>query len=118
MLGRDTPDWRLKHVCPACTYKIKDEAPLLYSMLYTMDGNDSLKRVLKRSPTQFDSEAIRPSSELPSSRKVTGDRYLTREYVDKWAKGVVQDMLGELDVVGTGRAPFLIFSLLSYLRHV
>lgn len=98
-LGRDSPDWRLKHAFPTCTYKIKDEAPLLYSMLYTMDGNDSLKRVLKRSATNGDSEALGPSSELPNTRKVTGDRYMTREDVDRWANGVVQDMMGELDVV-------------------
>jgi hypothetical protein len=96
ILQRDTPDWRLKHACPACTYKLRDEAPLLYSMLYAIDGNDSLKRILRRSPSEDDdSSTPGPSSELPNSRKVSGDRYLSREYVDKWAKDVLQDMMGD-----------------------
>jgi len=99
-LGRDSPDWRLKHACPACTYKLKDEAPLLFKMLYTVDGNDSLKRVLKREATEDDNDKIGPSSELPTSQKVHGDYYLSREYVDKWIDGVVQEMMGdEADIV-------------------
>ncbi|KAG6862274.1 hypothetical protein C0991_011533, partial [Blastosporella zonata] len=47
-LKRDTPQWRLRHACPACTYKLEDEDPLAFNMLFTMDGNDSLKRVICR----------------------------------------------------------------------
>ncbi|KAJ7811116.1 hypothetical protein B0H13DRAFT_2243338 [Mycena leptocephala] len=43
-LGRDAPDWRLKNGCPACTYKLEGEMKLIFEMLVTMDGNDSLKR--------------------------------------------------------------------------
>jgi len=94
-LGRDSPDWRLRHACPACTYKLKNEQPLIFKMLYTMDGNDSLRRILRRSGSQDDDGALGPSSELPSSRSVPGDRYLSREDVDRWADGVLQDMMGE-----------------------
>jgi hypothetical protein len=68
-------------------------------MLYTMDGNDSLKRVLRRTQVDGDDGApvLGPSSELPSTRIISNDRYLTREYIDKWAKGVVQEMLGDID---------------------
>jgi hypothetical protein len=45
-LGRNSPDWRLRHACPACTYKLKNENSLLFSLLFTMDGNDSLKQIL------------------------------------------------------------------------
>jgi hypothetical protein len=66
-------------------------------MLYTKDGNDSLKRIIRRSaPQDDDSNTPGPSSELPSSRKVPGDRYLPREYVDKWAKDVLQEMMGDV----------------------
>ncbi|KAG9090732.1 hypothetical protein FS749_000325 [Ceratobasidium sp. UAMH 11750] len=44
-MGRDDPDWRLKNVCMPCTYRLEDEPPMQYSMLVTMDGNDSLKHV-------------------------------------------------------------------------
>ncbi|KAG1872000.1 hypothetical protein C8R48DRAFT_670407 [Suillus tomentosus] len=52
-LRRGDPHWRLKHACPACTYKLQGEVPMKFSLLYAMDGNDSLKRVLKKS-TQDD----------------------------------------------------------------
>jgi len=100
-LNRDSPDWRLRHACPACTYKLKDEAPLVFKMLYTIDGNDSLKRVLRREVLEEDDdENVGPSSELPSTQKVDGDYYLSREEVDKWVDGVVQEMMGdETDIV-------------------
>ncbi|KAJ7785440.1 hypothetical protein B0H14DRAFT_3095663 [Mycena olivaceomarginata] len=40
--------WRMKHACPACMYKLEGEDALIFAMLTTMDGNDSLKRVLRR----------------------------------------------------------------------
>ncbi|KAI6015478.1 hypothetical protein BKA83DRAFT_4465568 [Pisolithus microcarpus] len=47
-LQRDQPDWRLKHCCPACTYKLQDELAMQFKMLFAQDGNDSLKRVATR----------------------------------------------------------------------
>ncbi|KAG8733227.1 hypothetical protein FRC10_000340 [Ceratobasidium sp. 414] len=44
-MGRDDPNWRLKNACMACTYRLENEPPMLYSMLVTMDGNDSLKHI-------------------------------------------------------------------------
>jgi len=64
-------------------------------MLYAMDGNDSLWRILRRSSSQDDDGTLGPSSELPSSRSVPGDRYLSREDVDRWADGVLQGMMDE-----------------------
>jgi hypothetical protein len=62
-----------------------------------MDGNDSLKRIIWRSVSQDkDSSTPGPSSELPSNRKVYGDQYLPREYVDKWAKDILQEMMGDI----------------------
>ena len=69
-------------------------------MLYTVDGNDSLRRILRRSQID-DDETLGDSSELPGTFKIPGDRYLSREYVDTWADGVLQEMLGDdLDPVG------------------
>lgn len=48
MLERDLPNWRLRNACPACTYKLEDKPTLTFDMLVTMDGNDSLKRVIRR----------------------------------------------------------------------
>ncbi|KAJ7664162.1 hypothetical protein B0H17DRAFT_1162819 [Mycena rosella] len=51
-LGRDAPDWRLKNCCPSCTYKLEGEAKLIFEMLGTGDGNDSLKRILRKEQVQ------------------------------------------------------------------
>ncbi|KAG2126906.1 hypothetical protein DEU56DRAFT_958995 [Suillus clintonianus] len=82
-LRRDSPDWRLKHACPACTYTLTDEPQLTFSLLYAMDGNDSLKRVLRRSLDTDDS--LSTSSELPTGQQLASDRYLSRTFVDQFA---------------------------------
>lgn len=38
---------KFQHACPSCTYKTANEPQLKYSMLACMDGNESLKRVLR-----------------------------------------------------------------------
>ncbi|KAF8218429.1 hypothetical protein L208DRAFT_1045970, partial [Tricholoma matsutake] len=45
-LQHDTPYWHLQHACPTCFYKLEDEQELIFKMLITMDGNDSLKHIL------------------------------------------------------------------------
>lgn len=70
-------------------------------MLVTMDGNDSLKRILRRHPvaTPVEGEAVPEgpqvgdSRELPDSRKVGGEYLLSREKVDKWAKTALEELL-------------------------
>ncbi|KAG1888972.1 uncharacterized protein F5891DRAFT_1216814 [Suillus fuscotomentosus] len=86
-LRRDSPDWRLKHVCPACTYELVDEEDLTFKLLYAMDGNDSLKRVLRRS-LDHDGESLGPSSELPTGQQLTSDRYLPRTFVNQFASDI------------------------------
>ncbi|KAJ6479843.1 hypothetical protein C8R45DRAFT_1054447 [Mycena sanguinolenta] len=94
-LGRDSPKWRLKHACPACTYKLEGEEELIFSMLTTMDGNDSLKRALKRSKTDGSEEepTLGPPKEREDSRDGGEDYFLSREKVDKWAKDRVAEIL-------------------------
>ncbi|KAJ7306958.1 hypothetical protein DFH08DRAFT_918538 [Mycena albidolilacea] len=85
-LGRNTPNWRLKHTCPACMYKLEGEDELIFSMLFNMDGNDSLKRVLKRLKTDGSEEepTAGPSIERDDSRDGGEDYFLRQEQVDQW----------------------------------
>ena len=103
-LARDSETWRLRNVCPACTYWLLDEEDLIFKMLVTMDGNDSLKRILRRETVEapMDEEAGPPtvgqSMERPDSRKVGGNYYLTREVVDRWAKErIAQEVANALE---------------------
>ncbi|KAF9046183.1 hypothetical protein BJ165DRAFT_1345868, partial [Panaeolus papilionaceus] len=87
-LQRDTPDWRLRNACIACTYRLKDEKHLRFKMLYTVDGNDSLKRIARREtaaeydPEKSDHPVLGASSESIDSRRVGQGLHLTREEVD------------------------------------
>ncbi|KAJ7838459.1 hypothetical protein B0H14DRAFT_3087059 [Mycena olivaceomarginata] len=87
-LGRNTPNWRLKHTCPACMYKLEGEDELIFSMLFNMDGNDSLKRVLKCLKTDGSEEepTAGPSIERDDSRDGGEDYFLRRERVDRWVR--------------------------------
>ncbi|EIW82713.1 hypothetical protein CONPUDRAFT_163795 [Coniophora puteana RWD-64-598 SS2] len=105
VLERDKPDWRLKHVCPACTYNLQDEKKLRFDILYTMDGNDSLKRIYRRSSGEDNGADadICPSAanDLPTAFQLHDDRYIPREIVDKWAvrngRDLVTDESAEVD---------------------
>ena len=106
-LQRDQPDWRIQNACPACTYKLEGEPKLIFSMLYTFDGNDSLKRILRRAtPVPGDMEsggtaepAVGLTSERIDSRQGGGDYFLSREKVDRWAKTVLEELLAEEEVI-------------------
>ena len=89
-LKRDSPDWRLRHACPPCTYILEDEPKLQFNMLYTVDGNDSLKRIIRRETTGIaDSTTTVPilgnSSESTDMRRAGNGLYLTNEQVDQWS---------------------------------
>jgi hypothetical protein len=77
---------------------------MIYTMLVTMDGNDSLKHVICKnvfeSPENEDGETTTVIKEALDTRKVVGDYYLDRETVDKWAKDRVMDVIqdGGVDV--------------------
>jgi hypothetical protein len=89
-LGRDAPDWRLKNGCPACTYKLEGEMKLIFDMLVTMDGNNSLKRVLTKEKGSEDENggARRGGTERPDPRTADagGTYFLSREKVDRFTK--------------------------------
>ncbi|KAG6826205.1 hypothetical protein H0H92_000724 [Tricholoma furcatifolium] len=96
-LGRNLPKWRLKNACPSCTYKLEGEGDLIFKMLFTMDGNDSLKRLRCAAKLNANDDTSTPrlpeSKARSDSRTVGGDRYLTREEVDLWAKAALEEVL-------------------------
>ncbi|KAF5341224.1 hypothetical protein D9611_005927 [Ephemerocybe angulata] len=100
-LKRDSPNWRLKNACPACTYRLEGEPKLVYAMLVTMDGNDSLKRVARRLGLLGDAEEgedtrVGPSRNVEDKRSVSSTYYLTRAQVDAGpANGLADDGNGE-----------------------
>ncbi|KAJ6555622.1 hypothetical protein DFH09DRAFT_1248404 [Mycena vulgaris] len=96
-LGRDT-SWRLNHACPACMYKLEGEDQLIFSILTTMDGNDSLKRVLRREKTSLeedeaDEPTLAKSKEGVDNRDAGEGYFISREKVDKWAKSRLGEQL-------------------------
>jgi hypothetical protein len=95
-LGRDLL-WHLKHACPACTYKLKGEDALIFEMLVTMDGNNTLKRVLQREKVPQTDEAGEPvvgkSCERMDNRDAGDGYYTSRQRVERWVRDRVADRL-------------------------
>ncbi|KAJ7034307.1 hypothetical protein C8F04DRAFT_1349600 [Mycena alexandri] len=89
-LGRDGRKWRMENGCPACTLKVEEEPELTFSILVTMDGNNSLKRVFRREAPDYD-DAGNPLPSVskerfdPRAATAGGDYFLPREQVDRWA---------------------------------
>ena len=97
-LKRNDPGWRLRHACPACTHKLTGEPELVFSTLVTMDGNDSLKRILRRKtapidPGDGDAPVVGEPNELKDERTVGVGYYLTREQVDRWRQDIMLEWI-------------------------
>lgn len=75
VLGHDTENWQMLNACAPCLYKLQDEPPLKYSMLVTMDGNQSLKLV---------DDAFRAGTPLRDDRLGCSKNWLTPAEVDRW----------------------------------
>ncbi|KAJ3729773.1 hypothetical protein C8R42DRAFT_570096 [Lentinula raphanica] len=89
MLGRSSRDWRMLNSCPACQYQLKEDPKLAVRMIVTMDGNDSLKRVERKSDALQEKEEngveILPRSREKIDRRVAGVEYfLSRAETDAW----------------------------------
>jgi hypothetical protein len=94
-LGRDSK-WRLKHACPACMYKLEGKDRLIFDMLTTMDGSDSLKRVLRRLTSDGEGDGdpmLGRSKERVDNRDAGDGYYLSRGRVDAWAKTCLAEIL-------------------------
>ncbi|KAJ7057970.1 hypothetical protein C8F01DRAFT_1085809 [Mycena amicta] len=97
-LGRDSPNYRLENACPACMYKLEGEDNLEVPILFTIDGNNSLKRFMRRTKKVYDEEGVElpgRSKERYDDRPPPGDYYLPREQVDKWAKEGMELLMAE-----------------------
>ncbi|KAJ7744928.1 hypothetical protein B0H16DRAFT_1463071 [Mycena metata] len=108
VLGQDGPRWRRENCCPACMNKLEGEAHLKHSMLITMDGNDSLKCVLRKEPADFDDEGnplpgVSRERFDPRAVDAGGDYFLPREQVNRWEKDRLKDM-GRAKPADVGRA--------------
>jgi hypothetical protein len=96
-LGRDSEDWRLRHICPPCTYKLDGEEKLKFSMLYTVDGNDSLKRIQRRETNPISADdngsngppVLGNSSESTDNREAGKGIYLANNMVNQWSKEIL-----------------------------
>ncbi|KAJ7703810.1 hypothetical protein B0H14DRAFT_2647720 [Mycena olivaceomarginata] len=96
VLGRDAPDWRLKNCCPACTYKLEGEMKMIFEMLFTLDGNDSLKCILVKDKTVDENGAAHGRGKEQDDPRTAdaGRNYLMmREDVDKWSKEVLATLV-------------------------
>ncbi len=82
-LQRDTENWRMKNVCPPCTYKLEGEPNLGFSILCSIDGNSSLKLV---------GDEVRAGSFLKDERVGRTDLFLSREEVDEFIGNGVSSM--------------------------
>jgi hypothetical protein len=71
-LARDSA-WFIHNVCAPCLYKLKNEPPLKFSFLGSMDGNNSLKLV---------DATFRTGSLRADNRASTSFRWLTSDQVD------------------------------------
>ncbi|KAJ7652923.1 hypothetical protein B0H17DRAFT_1214845 [Mycena rosella] len=92
LLGRDE-SWRLKHACPACMYELEGEPEMVFSILATIDGNKSLRRVWRKEANrdgEVDEETgdpIAPKSRERTDTRDAGDGYyIHRDKVDEWVK--------------------------------
>ncbi|KIK04381.1 hypothetical protein K443DRAFT_130861 [Laccaria amethystina LaAM-08-1] len=95
-LKRNDHGWRLRHACPCCTHKLTGETELVFSMLLTMDGNDSLKHIQRRKtvpldPGDGDTPVIGEPNERKDKRSIGDGYYVTREQVDRWSWDLMLD---------------------------
>jgi hypothetical protein len=94
-LNRDSPDWKLSNACPSCTYVLEGEHKLKFSMLYTTDGNDSMKRIERREapePTNTQGPTLGKSSEPIDTWKVDTGLYLSNAQVDRWSEQTLKGL--------------------------
>ena len=75
VLHQDTPDWHLHNVCPPCFYKLENEPSLKFSLLVSMDGNNSLWRM---------GDAMRGTNIHLDTRTLVSDRWIEPEDVERF----------------------------------
>ncbi|TFK80109.1 hypothetical protein K466DRAFT_605604 [Polyporus arcularius HHB13444] len=81
LLKQDTPAWRMRNACAPCLYVLEGEARLQYSILTTVDGNQSLKLV---------DSAFRAGTPLADFRQARTDFWIPPAEVDRFKDEVGQ----------------------------
>ena len=93
-LKRDSLDWKLRNICPSCTYVLEDEPKLKFSMFYAMDGGNSLKRIQwwEAAPdtTNTGGPTVGKSSESIDTWVIKPGMYMTNAEVDKWSEEMLK----------------------------
>jgi uncharacterized protein YrzB (UPF0473 family) len=79
-------------------YELVDEEELIFRFLFTMDGGESLRRVLGKTANSGevneDGEPVQgKSKERADNRDASDGYFIAREKVDKWVKEKVGEML-------------------------
>ncbi|KAJ7588725.1 hypothetical protein C8J56DRAFT_1004370 [Mycena floridula] len=73
------------NACPCCLYELDNEPQLQYSMFFTMDGNDSLKRMHRHERIVDElGDRLGKTKERIDVREGGGDYFLPRKEVDGW----------------------------------
>ncbi|KAJ7165247.1 hypothetical protein C8R46DRAFT_900786 [Mycena filopes] len=95
VLGRGSPTWRLENCCAPCMYKLEGEEEMKFSMLVTCDGNDSLKRVLRKEAKDYDDEGnllpgVSKERFDPRFAAAGKDYFVPRDKVNLWSKDKVE----------------------------
>ena len=80
-LGHDTPRARLNQQCPPCFFRVQGEQDLEFSVMVSMDGNNSLKHI---------AASIRVNQDLSDSRTIDSDRWITADEVNRFKDEVAQ----------------------------
>ena len=80
-LGYNTPRAQLMQQCPPCFFKLQGEPDLEFSVMVSMEGNNSLKRI---------GPSIRPHEDLFDSRSIDSDHWISAEEVDCFKNEVVE----------------------------
>ncbi|KAF7371676.1 hypothetical protein MVEN_00023800 [Mycena venus] len=90
-------------------YELVEEEEMMFSMLFAMDGNESLRRVFRKASNpdgsvDIDEETGRPlpgkSKERTDDRDAGENYWVLRDKVDKWAKERVANLLPRDEVPG------------------
>ena len=88
-LGYDSAS-RLSRLCPPCFSPAPGEEKMEFSVLVSMDGNNSLKQI---------GPSIRGHDELLDSRKVLSDRWINPQAVDQFKNDVTASVSSKLTIV-------------------
>lgn len=78
-LGRNIINWRMKNVCPPCTYVLEGEDELRFSLIASIDGNSSLKLV---------GDEVRAGRFYLDDRRARTDMWVSRDDVNIFNDGV------------------------------